>query len=110
MVPLGSGGFLPHLDFPRAPFSVSFFTSFSLPTWDPCLRLGLYSVSLMLTIYRLTSTALRVEPSLRTAVETIGQAVESLQAWMSSNRLRLNPRAVICQNTNFCRGQRPLLS
>src|SRR6218665_3650288 len=57
MVPLGPGGFLPHLDCPRAPFSVPSFASSSLLTWDLCLRLGLSSVSLMLTIYRLTSTA-----------------------------------------------------
>src|SRR6218665_3369553 len=40
MVPLGPGGFLRHLACPKAPFSAPYFTSFSLPIWDPCLWLS----------------------------------------------------------------------
>src|SRR6218665_1557868 len=50
---------------PKAPFSVPYFTSFSLPIWDLCLRLGLSSVSRMATICRLTSTARRARPYVR---------------------------------------------
>src|SRR6218665_3284892 len=40
MVPLGPCGFLRHLACPKAPFSAPYFTSFSLPIWDPCLWLS----------------------------------------------------------------------
>src|SRR6218665_4203793 len=79
MVPLGPGGFLLHLSF----------TSFSLPTWDPLLATGAvlsqsYADDLHVYVHCLVGQAI-------SAVETIGQAIKTLQAWMSSNRLHLNP-------------------
>src|SRR6218665_365061 len=47
------------------PFSAPYFTSFLLPIWGLCLRLGLSSVSRMPTICRLTSTAPRARPYVR---------------------------------------------
>src|SRR6218665_483755 len=57
MVLLDPSRFLCHLACPMAPFSAPYFTSFSLPVWDTCLRLGMSSVNPMRTIGRLMSTA-----------------------------------------------------
>src|SRR6218665_3609108 len=92
MVPLGPGGFLRHLACPKAPFSAPYFTSFSLPIWDRCLRLGLSSVSptqpyaddLQAYVHCSAGQAIR-------AVGAISQAIDTLQAWVSSNRLRVKP-------------------
>src|SRR6218665_149927 len=89
MVPLGPGGFLRRLACPKAPFSVPYFTSFSR-------RSGTFACGWGCPQSVVCRRFAGLRPLLGGPGHMCGRGnkpgyIDTLQAWMSSNRLRLNP-------------------